>query len=392
MLKRKLYQCGIAILLVLVFLLPNDSVPKVYAEELMIESPSAILIEASTGQIIYEKNADEKLRPASVTKIMTLLLIFERIDSGQMHLDDIVTVSEHAASMGGSQCFFEAGETQTVEDMIKCIVIASGNDAAVAMAEHVAGSEPAFVDMMNARALELGMNNTNFENACGLEAEGHVTTARDIAIMSRELTVNHPAIFNYSTIWMDSITHVTRRGESEFGLNNTNKFLNLYNGATGLKTGYTSIAKYSMSATATRNGVDLIAVIMGAETKDLRNEEACKLLDYGFAKCQIYTDENVFDGIEAIPLSGGKTDTVEFEKEQTFQYIFVNGQSLDAVEKKVTLEEVKAPVAAGTILGYVNYYYEGEQIGAVPIMAAEDVEAATYGFCFYQVFLKFLCG
>ena len=189
---------------------------------LQLESPSVILMEPVTGQILYEKNADEQRHPASVTKVMTLLLIFDRLDTGKMNLTDTVTISEHAASMGGSQCFFEAGETQTVEDMIKCIIIASGNDAAVAMGEHIAGSETAFVAMMNEKAAELGMVNTHFENACGLDADGHLTTARDIAIMSRELTVKHPEVFNYSTIWMDRITHVTARGSSEFGLANTN--------------------------------------------------------------------------------------------------------------------------------------------------------------------------
>lgn len=203
--------------------------------ELDISSRSAILMEANSGKIIYEKNADEMLRPASVTKVMTLLLIFESIDEGKLSMDDIVTVSEHAASMGGSQCFFEAGEQQTVNDMIKCIEIASGNDAAVAMAEHIAGSEELFVERMNERAKELGMNNTCFKNACGLEAEGHLTCARDIAIMSRELIVNHPEIKEYSTTWMDYIIHRTKRGESRFDLANTNKFLRQYNGATGLK-------------------------------------------------------------------------------------------------------------------------------------------------------------
>ena len=254
---------------------------------LEIESPSAILLEAKTGTVIYEKNADEARRPASVTKVMTLLLIYESLDSGKMRKEDVVTISEHAASMGGSQCYFEPGEQQTVEDMIKCIVVASGNDAAVAMGEHLAGSEAGFVEQMNQKAAQLGMTNTHFENACGLEAEGHLTSARDIAIMSRELTLKHPDIFNYSSIWMDTIIHKTARGESEFGLANTNKLLKQYNGMTGLKTGYTSVAGYSICATASRNGVDLIAVVMGAPTKEIRNGDVTKLFDYGFVKCKI---------------------------------------------------------------------------------------------------------
>ena len=270
--------------------------PAAYAETedaLAIQSKSVLLMELESGTVLYEKNADEMLRPASVTKVMTLLLIFEALERGDIALDDTVVVTEHAASMGGSQCFFEAGEEQTVQDMIKCIEVASGNDAAVAMAEHLAGSEAAFVQKMNERAKELGMEHTHFDNACGLEVETHLTSARDIAIMSRQLLLYHPDILTYSTIWMDSITHKTRRGESQFDLANTNKFLNLYTGANGLKTGYTSQAKYCMSATATRDGVTLIAVVMGAETKEIRNSEAMKLLDYGFAQCRPYVDTEV---------------------------------------------------------------------------------------------------
>ena len=282
----------ITVLIFIIFANTNGTNLMVYAEEqtetqaadqtevLEVESPSCILVEASTGQVLFEKNCDEAMAPASVTKVMTLLLAFEAIGAGQMTLDDIVTVSEHAASMGGSQCFFEAGEEQTVEDMIKCIIIASGNDAAVAMAEKVAGSEEAFVKKMNERAAELGMTNASFKNACGLDADGHKMSARDISIMSRELITKYPAIFDYSGIWMDSIIHKTRRGESQFDLVNTNKFLNMYTGATGLKTGFTNTAKYCMSATAERDGIQLIAVIMGADTKDIRNKDACRLLDY----------------------------------------------------------------------------------------------------------------
>ena len=258
-----------------------------------IKSPSAILMEAESGQVIYEKNCDTAMAPASVTKVMTLLLTFEAIDDGKFSLDDTVVVSDHAASMGGSQCFFESGEEQTVQDMIKCIIIASGNDAAVAMAEKIAGSEPAFVNMMNERAKELGMENASFKNACGLDTSGHEMSARDIALMSRELITKHSEIFDYSGIWMDHITHKTARGDSRFDLVNTNKFLNMYTGATGLKTGYTSTAKYCMSATAERDGIDLIAVIMGGETKEMRNNDACHLLDYGYSKCHKYTDKEI---------------------------------------------------------------------------------------------------
>ena len=249
----------------------------VYADEPDIQAPSAILIEASTGQVIYEKNADESLHPASITKIMTLILIFDAISSGQISLDEDVTVSEHAASMGGSQVFLEAGEKQTVETMIKCIAIASANDACVAMAEHICGSEEVFVSKMNERAAGLGMNNTHFVNCCGLDADGHMTTARDVALMSRELINKYPKIHSYSTIWMDTITHVTRRGESEFTLTNTNKLIKQYEWATGLKTGSTSLAKFCLSATANRNGIELISVVMASPNGKTLVSYSCRL-------------------------------------------------------------------------------------------------------------------
>ena len=310
--------------------------PAAYAETedaLAIQSKSVLLMELESGTVLYEKNADEMLRPASVTKVMTLLLIFEALERGDIALDDTVVVTEHAASMGGSQCFFEAGEEQTVQDMIKCIEVASGNDAAVAMAEHLAGSEAAFVQKMNERAKELGMEHTHFDNACGLEVETHLTSARDIAIMSRQLLLYHPDILTYSTIWMDSITHKTRRGESQFDLANTNKFLNLYTGANGLKTGYTSQAKYCMSATATRDGVTLIAVVMGAETKEIRNSEAMKLLDYGFAQCRPYVDTEVVPEDLQIPVQNGtcKSVTVKPVEQHTITLVATNPDQLSLI-------------------------------------------------------------
>ena len=335
-------------------------------------------MEASTGRILYEKNADEMLRPASVTKIMTLLLIFEALDEGSMTLDDIVTVSEHAASMGGSQCFFEAGEEQTVKDMIKCIEVASGNDAAVAMAEHIAGSEEAFVGMMNEKAKELGMNNTNFANACGLENEAHLTTARDIAIMSRELITKHPDIKDYSTIWMDSIIHRTRRGESQFDLANTNKFLNQYTGATGLKTGYTSQAKYCMSATANRNGIELIAVIMGADTKEIRNSEAGKLLDFGFAKCSIYNDTETLPADLKIPVLNGIKENVSFEPITDNQFVLVDEKPEMVIKEIVLYNNLEAPLYEGDVVGVVQYSYDGKVIHEEYIYAAENIEKLSY--------------
>ena len=242
-----------------------------------ITAPSAVLMEMSTGAVVFEKNPHAIRHPASITKIMTLILIFEAIKKGSIHLDDNVTVSEHASGMGGSQVFLETGETQTVETLIKCISIASANDACVAMAEFISGSEEAFVAEMNQKAKDLGMKNTTFVNCCGLDADGHMTTAYDVALMSRELTVRHPEIHNYCTIWMDTMTHVTAKGEKEFGLTNTNKLIRQYEYATGLKTGFTGIAKYCVSATAEKDGMKMIAVIMGAETIPYRTKDAITL-------------------------------------------------------------------------------------------------------------------
>lgn len=350
--------------------------PAAYAETedaLAIQSKSVLLMELESGTVLYEKNADEMLRPASVTKVMTLLLIFEALERGDIALDDTVVVTEHAASMGGSQCFFEAGEEQTVQDMIKCIEVASGNDAAVAMAEHLAGSEAAFVQKMNERAKELGMEHTHFDNACGLEVETHLTSARDIAIMSRQLLLYHPDILTYSTIWMDSITHKTRRGELQFDLANTNKFLNLYTGANGLKTGYTSQAKYCMSATATRDGVTLIAVVMGAETKEIRNSEAMKLLDYGFAQCRPYVDTEVVPEDLQIPVQNGtcKSVTVKPVEQHTITLVATNP---DQIEKQViAYENLKAPIQEGDAVGVVQYSCNGTCISEVILYAERSV-------------------
>ncbi len=356
----------------------QTDIPQDNNDVLSLQSKSAILMEAGTGRILYEKNADEMLRPASVTKIMTLLLIFEAIEDGSLTLDDTVTVSEHAASMGGSQCFFEAGEEQTVNDMIKCIEVASGNDAAVAMAEHIAGSEEAFVVMMNERAKELGMNNTNFANACGLENEAHLTTARDIALMSRELITRHPDIRNYSTIWMDSIVHKTKRGESQFDLANTNKFLNQYTGATGLKTGYTSQAKYCMSATAERNNIELIAVIMGADTKEIRNSEAGKLLDYGFAKCSLYNDTETLPTDLKIPVLNGTKKYIAYAPINNNQFVLVDQKPEMVIKEIVIYNNIEAPIHEGDILGVVQYSYDGNVIHEEYIYAAEDIKKLSY--------------
>lgn len=392
--NRKFWKGFIGLLTALVVVVQGIYLPVtvVHGEDLTLESPSVILMEPSTGQVLYEKNADEQRHPASVTKVMTLLLAFEQIDAGKMAMTDIVTVSAHAASMGGSQCFFEAGETQTVEDMIKCIIIASGNDAAVAMGEHIAGSEEAFVNLMNEKAAELGMVNSHFVNACGLDAEGHLTTARDIALMSRELTTKHPEVFQYSTIWMDTITHVTARGASDFGLSNTNKLLKTYPYCTGLKTGYTSGAGFSISATASKDGIDLIAVVMGASTKDIRNSEVCRLFDYGFANCRMYQDESVLGNGVTVPVKKGTEESVFCVPEQNhFYYMLTRDQIPEQMNKELNYSELSAPVQKGDVIGEAVYYYDGQRIGAVPILAAEDVEAISYGFCFRKLLYRLFC-
>lgn len=351
----------------------------VKAEGPEIEAPCAILTEASTGRVIYEKNADESLHPASITKIMTLLIIFDAIDDGSISPEDTVTVSEHAASMGGSQVFLEPGETQTIETMIKCIAIASANDACVAMAEHISGSEDAFVQSMNERAEALGMNNTHFVNCCGLDADGHMTTARDVAIMSRELITAHPAIHDYSCIWMDTITHVTRRGESEFVLNNTNKLLKQYEWATGLKTGSTSLAKFCLSATARRNDIELISVIMASPSGKTRVSDSIALLNYGYGICSLYHDNNM-PSIDVIPIKGGIRSDISVEYSSQMNYLFSDKYDASLIESHAEyLEDLEAPVQKGDVIGQLTYTYDGKFMDSIDIIASESIKKAGYG-------------
>ena len=343
-----------------------------------LKSPSAILMEASTGQVIYEKDADKSLHPASITKIMTLILIFDAIKDGKIGLDDEVTVSEYAASMGGSQVFLEAGEKQTVDTMIKCISMASANDACVAMSEYIAGTESAFVAKMNERATGLGMNNTNFVNCCGLDTDGHMSTARDIALMSRELITKYPQIHDYSTIWMDTIIHSTRRGDSEFGLTNTNKLIKQYEWATGLKTGSTGLAKCCLSASANKDGIDLIAVIMAAPDSKTRFAEAVNLLNYGFNTCDIYKDDDM-PLLENIRISKGKKDYVNCRYEKEFSYMFINPVNHEDISKELHINEnIAAPVNEGDTIGTLDYYYNGEKIGSVNVILSENIEKADF--------------
>lgn len=355
-----------------------------------LKSPSAILMEASTGQVIYEKDADTSLHPASITKIMTLILIFDAINDGKIGLDDEVTVSEYAASMGGSQVFLEAGEKQTVDTMIKCISMASANDACVAMSEYISGTESAFVAKMNERAMGLGMNNTNFVNCCGLDTDGHMSTARDIALMSRELITKYPQIHDYSTIWMDTIIHSTRRGDSEFGLTNTNKLIKQYEWATGLKTGSTGLAKCCLSATANKDGIDLIAVIMAAPDSKTRFAEAVNLLNYGFNTCDIYKDDGM-PLLENIRISKGKKDYVNCRYEKEFSYMFINPVNHEDISKELHINEnIAAPVNEGDTIGTFDYYYNGEKIGSVNVISSENIEKADFLTQIKKVFGRLL--
>lgn len=361
----------------------------VTASSITIQAEAGILLEASTGTIIFEKDADKQLVPASITKIMTLLLIFDALESKKITLDEVVTTSEYAASMGGSQVFLEAMEQQTVETMIKCISVASANDACVAMAEHIAGTEAAFVDKMNERAKALGMTQTNFVNCCGLDIDGHVTSARDVAIMSRELINKYPQIFQYSGIWMENITHTTSKGSKEFGLTNTNKLIKQYPYATGLKTGSTSKAKYCVSATAEKDGIELIAVIMAAPDYKVRFSDAAALLDYGFANCSVYKD-NEMPKLKDQKVENSLKDKIKVEYEGEFSYLSVNDKNLSSVEKKKEMKKIKAPVKEGDIVGELAYYIDGEKIGSVNIIAKESAKQADISNYFRMLWKEIL--
>ncbi|WP_283123355.1 D-alanyl-D-alanine carboxypeptidase family protein [Anaerotignum lactatifermentans] len=345
--------------------------------DLGLTSKSALLMEEDTGTILYEQNSHEALPPASVTKVMTLLLIYEGERDGKFDWTDTVQVSEHAASMGGSQVFLEEGETQTAADMTKSIAIASANDAAVAMAEFLAGSEEAFVQKMNERAKELGMEDTNFVNACGLDTEGHVSSAYDIALMSRELMENFPEIKEYTTTWQDSIVHKTRRGEETFGLTNTNKLIQWYDGATGLKTGSTGNALYCLSGTAERDGMGLIAVVMAAPDYKVRFREVMQLLDYGFANYAIEKGREKGYVMGEVLVEKGMTDTVEAVVAEEISVLVPKGKEAQWETKTELLPAVSAPVEAGTKVGELVYLRDGEEVGRVELTAGENVEKAN---------------
>ncbi len=352
------------------------------ADELKLDAKSAMLMVAETGDVLYEQNADEAMAPASVTKIMTLLLVMEAIDAGKLKLDDIVTASAHACSMGGSQIYLKEGEQMSVEDLLKSVVIASANDAACALAEHLCGSEAVFVSEMNKRAKELGMKNTNFENTNGLDdtAKNHVTSARDIALMSREL-IKHKKILEFSSTWMDTVRNGT------FGLTNTNRLVRFYRGCTGLKTGSTSKAGFCVSATATRDGMTLICVIMGSPSRDARNSSASALLDWGFANYGLFTHKG--EDVGQIPVIGGVKNSV-MAAYGDFSCVLEKASIGKVVVKTDVPEIVSAPIKEGDVIGKVKFSIDGKELGESDICASENVKKIGFFGLWLRMFAKYI--
>ena len=388
MMKKRILIVFLAIGLCMASILPVKAEKNVEAAAPVYSGEpnalSCILMDAGTGAVLYEYNADAALPPASVTKVMTMLLIFEAIDAGLLNVTDVIRISETAAEMGGSQIFLAAGEEMSVDDLLKGLIVSSANDAAVALAEAVCGSEEAFVVRMNERAAELGMKNTHFENTNGLDdtTENHVTSARDIAIMSREL-IRHEKVFDYTTIWMDTIRNGT------FGLSNTNKLIRFYKGATGLKTGSTSKAKFCISATAERDGLSLIAVVMGSPTKEERNSLASSLLDFGFANYGCY--RSPAEAMPEIRVTGGVGNTLASVKEEFSATL--EKTKIANVEMRVDIpEKLAAPIAKGQKIGTVTYLSGGKEIGTADILAEHGVEKLTFFTLFPKLFAWFLMG
>ncbi len=367
----------IAILLAALAVLPVSAAEEAEKKMPTVDAKSAILMEASTGKILGEQNADEALPPASVTKIMTLLLVMEAIEAGTVSLSDTVQISANAASMGGSQIYLKEGETMSLDDLLKSVVVASANDAAVALAEHVCGSEAVFVSRMNERAAELGMSNTTFENTNGLDdtTEHHLTSARDIATMSRAL-ISHKKILEYSSIWMDTVR------DGAFGLTNTNRLIRFYRGANGLKTGSTARAGFCISATAERDGMQLIAVIMGSATRDIRNAAAQTMLDWGFANYSVY--RHTPEALAPVGISGGVKNTCAV-KYGEFQAVLEKGDIAHITTEILLPEEAHAPLREGDKLGEVKFFCKGELLGTSDILCAESVEKIGFGELFRRI-------
>ena len=348
-----------------------------------IPAKSYVLMEASSGKVLMEQNADEQMPPASITKIMVMLLLMERLEQGTIHMEDMVTTSEHANSMGGTQIWLEVGETMSVHDLLKATAVNSANDAAVALAEYMGGTEEAFVEQMNQRAKELGMNNTTFKNATGLDADGHLSTARDVAIMSAEL-IKHEKIKEYSSIWMDSL----RDGKT--GLTNTNKLVRYYEGCNGLKTGTTDGAGSCLSATATRNGMTLIAVTMGSATSKERFKSASTLLDYGFASYEVYTPDLSQQEIPEIPVSNGQQSVVEIGLPSTVSMVISKGDQANITSEVTVTENLRAPVQQGQEVGKITYYLNGDILAEYPIYAKNQINQLDFPFVFLKLLLKLI--
>lgn len=379
---KRILTCLLTLTLLITPALAEDS-ESITSSPLTLTAPSAILMDKSTGEILLEQDAHTQREPASVTKIMTLLLLMEAIDSGTLSKDEIVTVSANAAGQGGSQVYLKEGEQFTVWELMKCVTVVSGNDASVALAEHLCGSVEAFVTQMNDRAAQLGMENTNFVNCTGLTAEGHVTTAYDIALMSRELILNHPDLRELTTIWMDSIR------DGSFGLSNTNRLIRYYEGATGLKTGHTDTALYCMSATAEKNGMELIAVVMGCPSSTDRFNDVTAMLDYGFAN---YTLQEIYPStpISPIPVLLGTSDYVQPQLSYTPIFLLSAAQQNSVTTEIILAPDLMAPVEQGQKIGVMNVYVDGIIMEEVPLIATQEIPRLTTLDIFSQMLSRLL--
>lgn len=360
---------------------PSESPTSASSTDLGIQSPGAILMEAHTGTILYEQGSHTQLRPASVTKIMTILLAYEAVQQGRATMDDMVTVSKNAAGYGGSTILLEEGEQISLRNLIKGMCIASGNDAAIATAEYIGGSQDGFVQLMNQRAAELGMKDTHFVNPCGLDADGHVTSAHDIALMSRQLIVNFPEVTEYTTTWHEMMPHQWKKGAGETDMANTNKLIQSYEGMTGLKTGYTRLARYSLSATATRGNLSLIAVVMGADTKEIRSAEITSLLNYGFGNYDFLRFETNGQHIDDLPLSGSNLTVLPVQIGGDVNVLTKKGTAInsDALRSELVYQDAPSlPIKAGDTVGEIIYFDGDTEITRLPLVAGADADKATF--------------
>ena len=389
--KKKIVLAVLCLLLAVTAVLRSyaDAIPGVQAagvQDFDVPCAAAVLIDEDSGTVLYEKNADERRPVASITKVMTLLLTFEALQAGKISLTDIVPVSEHAYHMGGSQIWLEPGEQLTLQEMLKAICISSANDAAVAVAEFVAGSEPAFVDAMNARAAALGMTATHFANACGLDEEGHLSSARDVAVMSREMLLHHPEVREYCTVWMDTL----RGGKTQ--LVNTNKLLKSYPGITGLKTGTTGKAGVCITASAERDGLRLIAVVLGAASGKERFEAAKTLLDYGFAHYDSAEVTLPDDAPEELPVKRGTAETTALDYAAPERLLVPKGEGSDLQTKILLPDALQAPVQQGSPVGSWQLLRGETVLQELPICAAQDVQALSFGYCLHYLVHTVLPG